>query len=64
MLREKITKNELFIFYCRFYFLDNILNDKYQGLQCGVFGVLFTLHLTQYTKFNDGVKKTVGVNSV
>jgi hypothetical protein len=28
----------------------------YQGLQCGVFGVLYTLHLTQYTKCNDGVK--------
>jgi hypothetical protein len=36
---------------------------QFQGLQCGVFGVLFTLHLTQYTKCNDGVKKTVGVST-
>jgi hypothetical protein len=28
-----------------------------QGFQCGVLGVLFTLHLTEYTKCNDGVKK-------
>jgi hypothetical protein len=28
-----------------------------QGLQCSVLGALFTLHLTKYTKCNDGVKK-------
>jgi hypothetical protein len=27
--------------------------------KCGVFGVLFTLHLTQYTRCNDGVKNNL-----
>jgi hypothetical protein len=35
-------------------------------IQGAVFGILFTLHLTQYTKYNDGVRITrrVGVNTV
>jgi hypothetical protein len=53
VMDQKIKKN---------YRIDFILFK--QGLQCGVFGVLFTLHLTQYTKCNECVKKTVGVNMV